>query len=233
MKNIGLIGGMSWESTSHYYQLLNQRIASRRGGLHSAQISMISVDFQPLETLMRQNNWREIAAQLSAHAQTLEAAGADLVLLCTNTMHKVADSIMQAIKIPFLHIADATAQPITRQNINTVGLLGTRFTMEESFYTERLNRKFGLQVIVPDKREREYIDQVIFSELCRGKVNESSRTNYLEKIGNLKARGAEGIIARCTEIGMLIDQSQVALPLFDTTSLHVEYALENLSIPAQ
>lgn len=226
MKTIGLLGGMSWESSTHYYQLLNQKIGASMGGLHSAQIVMISVDFQPFETLMQQEKWEEIAQQLTAAALKLEAAGADCLLLCTNTMHKVAHSITQAIQIPFLHIADAVAHNITAQQIKKVGLLGTRFTMEEDFYTERLSSKFGLEVFVPQEDERQLVDKIIFKELCLGVVNSSSRDSYLEIIGNLQAQGAEAIIAGCTEIGMLIEQNQTSLPLFDTTVTHVDYAID-------
>ncbi len=217
---------MSWESTSHYYQLLNQKTAALRGGLHSAPIIMISVDFHPIEALMQQNNWDEITEQLTVAALKLEAAGADFLLLCTNTMHKISNSITQATEIPFLHIADATAQKIVEQNIKSVGLLGTRFTMEEDFYSGRLSRNFGLQVVVPKEKERQQVDQIIFEELCRGKIEENSRDIYLDIISNLQRDGAEAIIAGCTEIGMLIKQDQISIPLFDTTALHVDAALE-------
>ncbi len=217
---------MSWESTSHYYQLLNQKTAALRGGLHSAPIIMISVDFHLIETLMRQNNWDDITEQLTVAALKLEAAGADFLLLCTNTMHKISNSITQATEIPFLHIADATAQKIVEQNIKSVGLLGTRFTMEEDFYSERLNRIFGLQVVVPKEKERQQVDRIIFEELCRGKIEKYSRDTYLDIISNLQRDGAEAIIAGCTEIGMLIKQDQISIPLFDTTALHVDAALE-------
>lgn len=226
MKTIGLLGGMSWESTSHYYQLLNQRTAALKGGLHSAPIIMLSVDFHPIEILMRQNRWDQIIAQLTAAALKLEEAGADFLLLCTNTMHKIAPSISQAIEIPFLHIADATAQKIVEQNIKSVGLLGTRFTMEEDFYSKHLERNYGLQVLVPGERERQQVDQIIFEELCRGKIKDSSREIYLKIISNLQKDGAQAVIAGCTEIGMLVKQNQLSAPLFDTTVLHVDAALE-------
>ena len=226
MKTIGLLGGMSWESSSHYYQLLNRRIAVELGGLHSARLVMLSVDFHPLEELMRQNNWDEIANQLAAAALRLEGAGADFLLLCTNTMHTVADSILQAITIPFIHIADVTAERICAAGLQCVGLLGTRFTMEQSFYTDRLS-SFGLRVIVPEEKERHRIDDIIFRELCRGEINKSSRESYLETIVNLKNSGAEGIILGCTEIGMLISQSDSPLPLFDTTHIHVDAAVHH------
>ena len=226
MKTIGLLGGMSWESTSHYYRLLNQGINGRLGGLHCARIVMISVDFQPLETLMRQGRWLELGDRLADSAQKIEKAGADFLLICTNTMHKVAATITEAIDIPLLHIGDATAEKITAQGIRTVGLLGTGFTMAEEFYRGRLAEKHGLKVIIPPPEDRKKVHDIIFEELCLGKINDTSRQIYLRIIDTMHRQGAEAIIAGCTEIGMLISQDQTPVPLFDTTVLHVERAIE-------
>lgn len=225
MKTIGLLGGMSWESSTHYYQLLNKKVAQALGGLHSAKIVMVSVDFQPLERLMQQQKWPDIAQQLTDAALTIEGAGADFLLLATNTMHKVAPVMTAALQIPLLHIADATAQEIVHRQIKTVGLLGTRFTMEDNFYRDRLSKKFNIDVVTPTATERIIIDEVIFTELCKGTINPKSRVAYLNTIENLRDRGAEAVIAGCTEIGMLIDQSMVPIHLLDTTTLHVDYAI--------
>jgi aspartate racemase len=225
MKTIGLLGGMSWESTTHYYRLLNQKINARLGGLHSAKIAMVSVDFEPLEKLMRQGKWAECGEQLAHAAQKVEAAGADFLLICTNTMHKVAHVIDEAVDIPLLHIADATAEKIKSKNINTVGLLGTSFTMEEEFYKGRLEKKHGLTVIIPSPEDRRLIHNVIFEELCRGKIRTESRMAFLDIIAKMHNQGAEAVIEGCTEIDMLLSQNHAAIPLFDTTALHVEQAV--------
>lgn len=225
MKTIGLLGGMSWESTAHYYRLLNQGINQKLGGLHSAKIAMISVDFQPLEILMQQGKWTECGACLAESARKIEAAGADFILLCTNTMHKVAEIITQAVDIPLLHIADATAERIKAEKIQSVGLLGTSFTMEEEFYKGRLLEKHGLRVIIPCQEDRKIVHDIIFEELCRGKIRTESRRRYLNIIEAMNKQGAEAIIAGCTEIGMLINQNHTIVPLFDTTFLHVEQAV--------
>jgi aspartate racemase len=225
MKTIGLLGGMSWESTAHYYRLLNQKINARLGGLHSAKIAMVSVDFQPLERLMRQGKWAECGEQLANAAQKVEAAGADFLLICTNTMHKVAHVIDEAVDIPLLHIADATAEKIKSKNINTVGLLGTSFTMEEEFYKGRLENKHGLTVIIPSPEDRRLVHNVIFDELCRGKIRTESRMAFLDIIEKMRCQGAEAVIEGCTEIDMLLSQNHTAIPLFDTTALHVEQAV--------
>ena len=225
MKTIGLLGGMSWESTAHYYRLLNQKINARLGGLHSAKIAMVSVDFQPLETLMRQGKWADCGEQLAHAAQKVEAAGADFLLICTNTMHKVAHAINEAVNIPLLHIADSTAEKIKSQNINTVGLLGTSFTMEEEFYKGRLENKHGLTVIIPSPEDRRLVHNVIFEELCRGKIRTESRMAFLDIIEKMRSQGAEAVIEGCTEIDMLLSQNHTAIPLFDTTVLHVEQAV--------
>ncbi len=225
MKTIGLLGGMSWGSTEHYYRLLNQRINEKLGGLHSAKIAMVSVDFQPLELLMRQGNWTECGERLADAAKKVEAGGADFLLICTNTMHKVAEIIADAVTIPLLHIADATAGRIKAQNLQIVGLLGTSFTMEEEFYSGRLSKKHGLTVIIPSPEERRTVHSVIFEELCRGKIRAESRKAYLDIIASMHGQGAQAVIAGCTEIGMLVEQNHTTVPLFDTTLLHVEEAV--------
>ncbi len=225
MKTIGLLGGMSWESTANYYRLLNQGINKRLSGLHSARIAMVSVDFAPLEQFMRQGNWLECGKILVESARSVEAAGADFLLICTNTMHKLAPAIADAISIPLLHIADATAVAIKTQNFKTVGLLGTRFTMEEDFYRDRLTSNHGLRVIIPSAPDRHLVDRIIFDELCRGIVKEESRIHYFRIMAEMVGRGAEAIIAGCTEIGLLISPEQAPRPLFDTTVIHVDEAI--------
>lgn len=225
MKTIGLLGGMSWESTAHYYRLLNQGVNEKLGGLHSAKIVMVSVDFQQLEIYMRQGQWAECGELLARAAQKIEMAGADFLLICTNTMHKVAETITAAVDIPLLHIADATAEKIKENNIQSVGLLGTRFTMEEDFYSGRLKEKHGFRVIIPSRGECQKVHDIIFKELCLGKIREESRRTYLNIIDSMYLQGAEAVIEGCTEIGLLVDQSHTNVPLFDTTALHVEQAV--------
>lgn len=220
MKTIGLIGGMSWESTASYYQQLNQGIKQQLGGLHSAKIVMVSVDFAEIEALQHCGDWQKTAEILAGAAQSLEAAGADFFLICTNTMHKVADYITNSVNIPLLHIADATAQKLTIDKITTVGLLGTKFTMEQDFYKQRIIDNYGIDVIVPSDEEQSLIHSVIYQELCLGKVSSSSRERYLKVIENLVERGAEGVILGCTEIGLLIEKQHTSTPLFDTTHIH-------------
>jgi aspartate racemase len=231
MKTIGLIGGMSWESTALYYQQINEGVRERLGGLHSAKIAMVSVDFEPMERLQRENRWEEAGEELAENARQLRAAGADFIVLCTNTMHKVADAIEAAVDIPLLHIADATAQAIRDAGLHTVGLLGTRFTMQEDFYRGRLEEKHRLKVLVPSEEEMTVVHEVIYIELVRGVVREESRRKYLEIIEGLRERGAQGVIEGCTEIVMLVDQTHTKVPLFDTTAIHaleaVKLALEN------
>lgn len=229
MKTIGLIGGMSWESTVDYYRIINQEVGRRLGGLHSAKILMYSVDFGELEPLMREGKWEEIGGHMATIAKTLESGGADVILLCTNTVHKVAGWIERAITVPFIHIADATGEEITRKGLKKVALLGTRYTMEGDFYRDRLTEKFGLSVLIPPDDERGIINDVIFNELCKGVINQSSKDQFKAVIKGLVGRGAEGIILGCTEIPMLIKQGDCPVPLLDTTSIHalraVEYAL--------
>jgi aspartate racemase len=214
-----------------YYQQINEGVRERLGGLHSAKIAMVSVDFEPMERLQRENRWEEAGEELAENARQLRAAGADFIVLCTNTMHKVADAIEAAVDIPLLHIADATAQAIRDAGLHTVGLLGTRFTMQEDFYRGRLEEKHRLKVLVPSEEEMTVVHEVIYIELVRGVVREESRRKYLEIIEGLRERGAQGVIEGCTEIVMLVDQTHTKVPLFDTTAIHaleaVKLALEN------
>jgi aspartate racemase len=226
MKTIGLIGGMSWESSTEYYRLINTLVKDRLGGFHSAKCVLVSVDFAEIEILQRENCWAEAAQMLVAAAQNLERAGADCVVLCTNTMHKAADEIQASVHIPFLHIADATAEHIKAQGLTVVGLLGTRFTMEEDFYVGRLMQQHGLKVLIPDPGEREMIHRVIYDELCLGRIDAISKMRYLATIDRLIAGGAQGIILGCTEIGLLIQAQDCRVPVFDTTRLHAQAAVE-------
>ncbi len=226
MKTIGLIGGMSWESSAEYYRLINTLVKERLGGFHSAKCVMISVDFAEIETLQREDRWAESAQLLVAAAQGLERAGAALVVLCTNTMHKVADEIQASIQVPFLHIADATAEQIKALDLTTVGLLGTRFTMEQDFYVGRLTQHHGLRVLIPEPVEREMIHRVIYDELVLGEVKAASKAQYLAVIDRLIERGAQGIVLGCTEIGLLIQADDCRVPVFDTTRLHAQAAVE-------
>ncbi len=230
MKTIGLIGGMSWESSVEYYRIINETVQERLGGLHSAKSLMYSVDFEEIEQLQHQGNWEQLTAIMIAAARHLEKGGADCVIICTNTMHKMATEVQRSIHIPLLHIADATAEKIQEKSISKVGLLGTRFTMEEEFYAGRLMEEFRIEVIIPGEEERQIVHEVIYNELCLGKIHQSSREKYKEIIGNLVARGAEGIILGCTEIPLVIKQDDVEVPLFDTTAIHaraaVQYALK-------
>lgn len=226
MKTIGLIGGMSWESTSLYYEHINEGIQERLGGMHSATLAMVSIDFEPMERLQRENRWIEAGKQLAIAAKHVEDAGADFIVLCTNTMHKVADAIEAAVDIPLLHIADATAGTIKAAGMRTVGLLGTRFTMQEDFYRGRLEEKYGLKVMVPPEDEMTIVHDTIYYELVRGVVREESRKKYLEIIEQLRARGAQGVIEGCTEIVMLVEQKHTDIPLFDTTAIHARAAVE-------
>jgi len=229
MKIIGLIGGMSWESSLEYYRIVNETTKARLGGLHSAKCILYSVDFAEIERLQHRGGWQEAAKVLVDAAGSLEKSGADLIVLCTNTMHKVADDIQAHIRIPFLHIADATARQIKKSGMGKVGLLGTRFTMEEDFYKSRLTREYGLDVIIPNARDRTIVHRVIFDELVLGKIRQDSRKRYLEIIQRLVDGGAEGIILGCTEIGLLVHDGDCRAPLFDTARIHavaaVEYAL--------
>lgn len=218
-----MIGGMSWESTIPYYRILNETIREELGGLHSARLVLDSVDFAEIEELQRAGQWGEAGRVLADTAQRLERAGAEMLILCTNTMHIVSDAITASVSIPFLHIADATADAIRAAGLTTIGLLGTRFTMEKDFYRERLEQQ-GLRVLIPDPAAREMVHRVIFDELCLGRVEDASRRAYVEVIEQLIAAGAEGVILGCTEIGMLIKPEHVRVPVFDTTELHARAA---------
>ncbi len=225
MKTIGLLGGMSWESTVAYYRLINEGVKARLGGLHSARCLLLSVDFAEIEALQHAGAWEQAGGTLTAEAQRLERAGADFIVLCTNTMHKVAESIQARITIPLLHIADPTAEAIKARGFQRVGLLGTRFTMEQDFYAGRLTQKYGLEVLTPEAAEREIIHRVIYDELCLGVIAPESKAQYVEIMRGLAARGAEAIIAGCTEIGLLVQAADCPVPLFDTTQLHAQAAV--------
>ncbi|GAA6154144.1 aspartate/glutamate racemase family protein [Pseudoteredinibacter isoporae] len=227
MKTIGLLGGMSWESTALYYRVINESVKQKLGGLHSAKIAMVSVDFAPIERCQHRGDWPATAEQLSKAAQQVEAAGADFLLICTNTMHKVADDIAAAIQIPLLHIADATAEVLKAKGIAKVGLLGTAFTMEQAFYKDRLADKFGFQVLVPNDSDRAIVHRVIYEELCQGNIQNTSKQEYLRIVEQLAADGAEAVILGCTEIGMLITQEDTQVSLLDTTLIHAEHAVIN------
>ncbi|MDF2179779.1 aspartate/glutamate racemase family protein [Aliiglaciecola sp. CAU 1673] len=226
MKIIGLLGGMSWESTANYYRAINEGIKARLGGLHSAKICLFSVDFAEIEACQHRGEWDKAAQILSAAAKSVEAGGADFLLICTNTMHKLAEPIQGAIGIPLLHIADATAKQLQQRGINKVGLLGTRFTMEQDFYKGRLQDNYGIEVLVPDEHQRNLVHQVIYEELCLGKVEAASKDAYLHIIQDLQKRGAQGVILGCTEIAMLVKQEDTPVALFDTTAIHAQAAVE-------
>jgi aspartate racemase len=226
VKTIGLIGGMSWESTSTYYSAINQGVKQALGGLHSAKIAMLSVDFAEIEILQRQGKWRETGELLATAAQQVESAGADFIVLCTNTMHKVVDQIEAAISIPVLHIADATASKLKAEGISKVGLLGTKFTMEQEFYKGRLQQVHDIDVIVPTEDDQLVVHNVIYQELVLGVVNSESRQRYIEIITKLSEQGVQGVILGCTEIALLVGQSDTSVLLFDTTGIHSQAAVE-------
>ena len=226
MKTIGMLGGMSWESTVPYYRIANETVAKRLGGLHSAKIVLVSVDFDEVERSMREGDWGAVGEKLAQAARSLECAGADVLVLCTNTMHKVAGAIEAAVGIPLLHIVDAAAAEIARRGVGSVGLLGTRFTMEQDFYRARLRERHGIEVLVPPEAERDVVHRVIFDELCRGKVLEDSRSAHRRIIEGLVASGAQGIVLGCTELSMLVGPADAAVPVFDTTAIHARAAAE-------
>lgn len=229
-KTIGLLGGMSWESTATYYRVLNEGIKKQLGGLHSAKICLVSVDFEEIEKLQHAGDWEGTAVILADAAQAIESGGADFLLICTNTMHKVAPQIAATISIPILHIADATAEQLRADGIKKVGLLGTRFTMEQDFYRSRLTELYGIEVIVPNQQEQDAVHDVIYKELCLGRIEDSSRARYLQIIDRLAAEGAEAVILGCTEIALLVQQAHTEIPLYDTTAIHAEQAvLKSLS----
>lgn len=225
MKVIGLLGGMSWESTALYYRILNQQVKQQLGGLHSAELVLWSVDFQRIEQLQTASEWQQAGEILAEAARNLERAGAQFIVLCTNTMHKVAAQISAATDIPLLHIADATGRRIQQAGIRKVGLLATRFTMEQDFYRGRLQQQFGLEVMTPNEADRLFVHKVIYHELCLGEINPSSRRRYREIMQSLVAQGAEAIILGCTEITLLVDATDASVPLFDTTLIHAEEAV--------
>jgi aspartate racemase len=226
MKTIGMIGGMSWESSAEYYRLVNEGIKAQLGGLHSAKSLLVSVDFAEIETLQRESRWEEAAQAMVEAARSLERGGADFIILCTNTMHKAAGKIQAQTHIPFLHIADPTAEKIKVAGFQWVGLLGTRFTMEEAFYKDRLIQKHGLQVLLPDAPARQIVHRVIYEELVLGQIVRSSRDQYRDIIAGLVEAGAQAIILGCTEIGLLVHEEDSPVPLFDTTRLHAEAAVD-------
>ena len=226
MKTIGLIGGMSWESSIEYYRIINETVRDRLGGLHSAKSIMVSVNFAEIEILQREGKWDEAASILITAAQGIERGGGDFVVICTNTMHKLADEVEQHIQIPLLHIADATARRIKSEGLSKVGLLGTRFTMEEAFYKDRLIEKHGLEVVIPNESEREIVHRVIYDELCLGEIRQASREHYVRIMEHLVEHGAKGIILGCTEISLLVDREDSSVPLFDTTQVHAEAAVD-------
>ena len=226
MKTIGLLGGMSWESTIAYYRLINQGVKNSLGGLHSAKIAMYSVDFGPIEKLQHDGDWNGAAKILIEAAKNIQSAGADFLLICTNTMHKVSLEIEESIDIPLIHIADATAEALVKKGIQTVGLLGTAFTMEQDFYKGRLAEKYNLTVLIPDAPDRKVVHNIIFNELCLGELLPASKAEYLRIITSLANQGAEAVILGCTEIGMLVNQADTEIELLDTTYIHAQKAVE-------
>lgn len=230
-QTIGLLGGMSWESTTCYYRAINEGIKQQLGGLHSARVVLYSVDFAEIEALQMADDWAQAAQLLVSAAQAVEKAGADFLVICTNTMHKVEPQISSALNIPVLHIADATANVLLSDGIKTVGLLGTRFTMEQDFYTSRLLAS-GLNVLIPDQADRDLVHRVIYQELCLGQIHDHSRQQYLEVISRLQAQGAEAVILGCTEIALLVSQRDTPVALYDTTAIHASQAvLASLTVP--
>lgn len=225
MKTIGLIGGVSWESTAIYYHLINTLVKQRLGGFHSARCLLYSVDFQDIIDAQNADDWDQVGAVLAGAARALEKGGADFMVLCANTMHKKADSISAAVTIPLLHIADVTADAVLRRGFSTVALLGTKYTMEEDYLKQRLADR-GLTVLVPDAQQRTCLNDIIYDELCQGILRDTSKTEYLAVIDDMAAQGAEGVILGCTEIGLLVTQEDTAVPLFDTTRLHATAAVE-------
>lgn len=226
MKTIGLIGGMSWESSLHYYQIINEKVKEKLGHFHSAKSLMFSVDFQEIVTLQQQGKWDEATQIMIDSAQRLERGGADFLIICTNTMHKMAKEVEDSVRIPLLHIADSTGKAMKEDGMKKVALLGTAYTMEQSFYKDRLVEKFGLEVIVPNEADRNSVHHIIFDELCLGIINEQSKQCYLEIIDRLIDGGAEAVILGCTEISMLLSQNDCCIPVYDTVKLHAEWAVD-------
>ncbi|MBL4681194.1 MAG: aspartate/glutamate racemase family protein [Pseudomonadales bacterium] len=226
MKTIGMLGGMSWESTASYYKAINEGIRSELGALHSAKICLYSVDFSEIEKLQHLGDWQGTAEILIEAANAIEQGGADFLIICTNTMHKVAPEIQAAINIPLLHIANATAEVLSNNNIKRVGLLGTRFTMEQEFYKNRISEHYGVEVIVPNKQQQTLVHNVIYDELCLGVIKDESRKQYIKLIEDLSKKGAEAVILGCTEISLLVQQNNTSVPLYDTTAIHAEAAVK-------
>ncbi len=226
MRTIGLIGGMSWESTVHYYRHINAAIKSRLGGLHSAQLVLVSVDFHHIEYMQSSGDWQAAGERLAGCARALAAAGAECIVICANTMHKVAPQIEAAVRLPLLHVTDATGEAIRRTGFSKVGLLGTRYTMAEPFYKDRLRERFGLEVLIPDDADRAEANRIIFEELVRGQVLESSRVTMRRVMARLVERGAQGVILGCTEFSLLLGDADASVPLFDTTLIHAQAAVE-------
>jgi aspartate racemase len=234
LKTIGLIGGMSWESSLEYYRIINETAKLKLGGLHSAKCLMYSVDFEEIEVLQHENKWKELTDIMINAAERLKNGGADFIVICTNTMHKMASDIENMVGIKVLHIAEVTGEKIIQSRMKKVGLLGTKFTMEGDFYKEVLKDKFNIDVVIPDEGEREIVHEVIYKELCKGVINETSKKKYIKIINNLALKGAEGVILGCTEIPLLIKQEDVNIPVFDTTTIHAisafEFALDNRQV---
>jgi aspartate racemase len=226
MKTIGLIGGMSWESSLEYYRIINETVKKTLGGFHSAKSLMYSVDFQEIEELQHQDRWDEATKKMIDAAQRVERGGADFVVICTNTMHKMAEDVEKNIQIPLLHIADVTAAKIKEMGQKKVGLLGTRFTMEQDFYKGRLRKKHGIEVLIPDENERYAIHAILYDELCLGEIKRLSKDKFIDVIGNLESRGAEGVILGCTEIPLIVKQEDYDIMLYDTTTLHAQAAVD-------
>ncbi len=226
MKTVGLIGGMSWESSIEYYRIINQVVQKKVGGVHSAKIVLISLDFAEIEDLQNSGDWEEATRIMVEAARRVEKGGADLILICTNTMHLMAEEVQEKINIPLLHIADATARAVKQKELNTIGLLGTRFTMEKEFYRGRLETHHQLKVLIPDQEQREKVHQVIYEELVQGIINGDSLKIYQEVIDSLVERGAQGIVLGCTEIGLLVKPEDVLVPVFDTMEIHALAAVE-------
>ncbi|MBU4203602.1 MAG: aspartate/glutamate racemase family protein [Acidobacteria bacterium] len=226
MKVIGMIGGMSWESSLEYYRLVNEGVKTALGGLHSARCLMYSVEFAEIEALQHRGAWDELTDIMTDAGQRLRKGGADFILICTNTMHRMAEAVEKEAGIPLLHIADATGERIRSMNMTKVGLLGTKFTMEQDFYKGRLQEKYGIEVIIPDDRGRDVIHSIIYNELCMGTIREDSRMRYVDIINELVGRGAQGIVLGCTEIPLLVKQGDVTVPIFDTTAIHAKAAVD-------
>ena len=227
MKVIGLIGGISWESSLEYYRIINKAVKERLGGFHSAKCILYSLDFDEVVRLQHEGKWHELARLMTNAAVKLEWAGAELLLICANTMHKVADHVQERVRIPLIHIIDVTAERILERGIKRVGLLGTRFTMEDGFYRKRMGERFNIEVLLPDKDERELVHRIIYEELCQGVIRQSSKESIRKIIERLKLKGAEGIILGCTELPLLIKQGDVDIPVFDTTKIHAIAAVEH------